>query len=216
MSSNRFPGKMLSPLKGRPVLWWVTQRILQANIDIERVVVLTSTDSSDDPLAAYSASIGLKVFRGPLNDVFHRFLLGHEANESQWIVRVTGDSPFVSPDLFQFVIAQIKLDICPFITTTFKRTLPKGMNLEAFKPELLGLLPNRDHMSPEEKEHVTKYWHNHRPPSGLLSIELDQHDLSHMSVAIDTLEDLRLAGEGRFDDIADNVPWEILIAKKFE
>ena len=104
MSSKRFPGKMLASLKGKPVLWWVVKNILDAQIDIERISVLTSDEPSDDPIAVYSESIGVNVIRESLDDVFSRFVSGHQLRPSDWIIRVTGDSPHLSPSLIYFVI----------------------------------------------------------------------------------------------------------------
>jgi spore coat polysaccharide biosynthesis protein SpsF len=50
MSSRRLPGKVLQPLAGRPALERVVERLGRAS-GLDEVVVLTSTDPSDDPVA---------------------------------------------------------------------------------------------------------------------------------------------------------------------
>ena len=62
MSSGRFPGKVLAPFRGRPLLAHVVERVAQG-VPRERLVVATSVDPADDPLEAYGKALGVDVFR---------------------------------------------------------------------------------------------------------------------------------------------------------
>lgn len=96
MSSSRLPGKSLADLDGKPLIQRVWERVrLAARVD--PVVVLTSSEPSDDELAAYCEEHGCLVRRGPLDDVMARYLALLEEFPRRWFVRVTGDCPFVDP-----------------------------------------------------------------------------------------------------------------------
>src|SRR5690606_8502139 len=71
-SSTRLPGKVLLPICGLPMAVLAAKR---AGQDGTEVVVATSDDPSDDALAATAKRHGLKIVRGPLDDVLARFIL---------------------------------------------------------------------------------------------------------------------------------------------
>ncbi len=96
MSSSRFPGKSLRLLAGQPVIWHVLHRLALCN-SIDEVVLATSTDATDDPLAVYAEEQGVRVVRGPLDNVLQRYVMAAEESEADVIVRVTGDAPLVDP-----------------------------------------------------------------------------------------------------------------------
>src|SRR5687768_13033965 len=94
MSSQRFPGKVLAPFRGRPIIDHVVAAIRSALPEVP-VVVATSTEHSDDPLAAYLGSTGTAFHRGPLADVFSRFRGCLVAHPADWVLRVCADSPLL-------------------------------------------------------------------------------------------------------------------------
>lgn len=74
MSSTRLPGKVLRPLAGAPMIQRQIERIGRAG-RIDRLVVATSSEPSDDELALVLETLGVEVLRGPLADVLARFAL---------------------------------------------------------------------------------------------------------------------------------------------
>lgn len=103
MSSTRLPGKSLADLGGAPLIARVVDRVRAAK-RVEEVVVLTSVDASDDPLAAWLESANIQVRRGPLEDVLARYLALEAEFGPDYVVRVTGDCPLVEPT---FIDAQV-------------------------------------------------------------------------------------------------------------
>src|SRR5690242_18550821 len=90
MSSSRLPGKVLADIGGRPMLARVVERARQAT-RINRVVVATSTNRSDDAVARFCAESGIPCFRGDEQDVLDRFYQSAQAFEADVIVRITAD-----------------------------------------------------------------------------------------------------------------------------
>ncbi len=71
MSSSRLPGKVLAEIAGRPMLQHVVLRARKAGVG-EKVVVATSDDPSDDPVAAFCVANEIPVERGSRDDVLER------------------------------------------------------------------------------------------------------------------------------------------------
>ncbi|MGH6827760.1 MAG: cytidylyltransferase domain-containing protein, partial [Rhizomicrobium sp.] len=68
MSSSRLPGKVLAPIAGRPLLWHIVHRLRQCHM-VSRVVIATSTNPSDDAIAAFCGEHDLLCIRGSLDNV---------------------------------------------------------------------------------------------------------------------------------------------------
>lgn len=94
MDSIRFPGKALASLGDRPVLEWVIKRI-QKSSRVSRIVLATTTKSSDDPLCELAKLLGIDIFRGPELDVLGRFALALECYPADVVIRVCADNPFI-------------------------------------------------------------------------------------------------------------------------
>jgi len=188
MSSDRFPGKMLAPFRGQPLIRHVVERARAAVPQEIPIVVATSDSVSDDPLAAYAATLGISVFRGPLDDVFRRFLQCAEVYPCDWILRINGDSPFVSPAIVRRVLDGA--GDCDVVTTTFPRTFPRGLNVELIRLSAMqGIDPQS--LNASDREHVTAFFYRHPKRFTIVNIASEDPLLSDCSVAVDTLDDLR-------------------------
>src|SRR5262245_60409267 len=126
MGSSRQPGKVLRDLGGRPVLGWVV-RAAQACDVVDRVVVATSTEPVDDPVAQLAARLGADVVRGPEQDVLTRFLLAIDAfpdDPADAVVRLTADCPLLDPDLIALVVDTWRAGPAwDYVSTTLVRSL---------------------------------------------------------------------------------------------
>lgn len=104
-SSTRLPGKVLKPLAGKPMIWHIVKRAESCE-QVDQVVVATSTEPSDDPLAEFCEQAGLGCFRGSLSNVLSRYLAVLDKYPHAYVVRVTGDCPLIHPP---FIDRQIEL-----------------------------------------------------------------------------------------------------------
>ena len=98
VSSKRLPGKVLRDIAGQPMIVRVMQRV-QRCPGLDRVVLVTSVDPSDDPLSDLAHDRGWDCFRGDLDDVLTRYLNAARAYGAQSIMRVTGDCPLWAPEV---------------------------------------------------------------------------------------------------------------------
>ena len=103
MRSERLPGKILSPLCGRPLLALLATRIARARVD--EWWLATTSDPADDVTEAWGFELGLRVYRGHATDVLSRFLAVADETGADWLVRVTADNPFVDAPLIDALVA---------------------------------------------------------------------------------------------------------------
>ena len=107
MGSSRLPGKVLADLGGRPALAWLVERMERA-AEVDVVVVATSVEAADDPVAAFCSERGVKLHRGPLEDLAARVLGAAEAFGFDAVVRVNGDSPLLDQRLVDRGVALLR------------------------------------------------------------------------------------------------------------
>lgn len=93
-NSSRLPGKVLLPIEGVPL---VVLAALRAGNTGHHVVVVTSTEPSDDALCAVLKQWNVEYFRGDLVNTLKRFVDALESvTDEQEVVRLTGDN--ILPD----------------------------------------------------------------------------------------------------------------------
>ena len=189
MSSARFPGKVLAPFRGEPVVLHAV-RAATAAVGEDAVVVATSTAPSDDPLCAYLDSIGVAVVRGPLDDVFERFRLAARTHPCDWMLRLTADSPLLDPEVLRRVVAAGAGSAADLVTTTSPRTYPKGMNAELIRVETLQRIDAAE-LDDDDREHVTRFFYRHPARFTIVNVESGDPALAEHDLSVDTVDDLR-------------------------
>lgn len=161
MSSTRLPGKVLMPLAGAPMLVRQMERIDRAR-RIDRLVVATSTDPSDDAIVQTCRREGVAVHRGPLDDVLARFVGALDAFPADHVVRLTGDCPLADWEVIDATIDTVVASGADYGSNTPPhRTFPKGLDVEVMTAAALRAAA-AEATTPEEHEHVT--WALHRRP----------------------------------------------------
>src|SRR5262245_913821 len=106
MTSTRLPGKVLMDLDGRPMLAQILARLERARA-ADGIVVTTTTNATDDPVAELARAAGHGVFRGDELDVLARFAGAAAETRADVIVRVTADCPLIDPEVVDRVIAAL-------------------------------------------------------------------------------------------------------------
>ena len=105
MSSSRLPRKVMSNLSGEPMIRRIYDLVNKCDY-VDKVIVATSLEKTDDELFEYCKSNKLNVYRGSLNNVLSRFVEIIKKYNPKLIVRITGDCPFIYP---VFIDKQIKI-----------------------------------------------------------------------------------------------------------
>ena len=191
MSSARFPGKVLAPLHGEPLVLHLIERVRQVR-GIDRVVVLTSTEPSDLPLASYLEKIGCAVFRGDLENVFLRFQSALEQYPCDYFVRLSADSPLMNVDLLSDMISYAQSGDYDFISNVQSKMFPKGQSVEIVNSDLF-LSIDADALTSAQQEHVMPYFYEADINKLFIDNVMNQRDIN---TCVDTIEDLRAIESG--------------------
>lgn len=191
MGSSRFPGKVLHPLLGKPLLGHLLDRMAQCR-RLDGVVVATSTDPRDDAIAAYCATRATPCFRGGEDDVLGRLLGALQWQGAKTGVLVFGDCPLIDPAIVDH-IAAIRLDHSDrfdFVGNDLVTSYPPGMEAEAFAVAALADADRRCG-DPAIREHGTLFIRRnpglYRLHSVEAPLELYRPDLE---IEVDVPEDL--------------------------
>lgn len=155
MGSTRVPGKVLRDLLGRPMLIRQLER-LAACRSIDEIVIATTTNPSDDTVAQAADEAGIRVFRGPEDDVLARLVGAAQMARADVVVRVTADCPLIDPGTTDRVIDELTGNAgdCDYASNVVRRTYPRGLDAEALFVDTL-LRVHRLAGTPAEREHVT-------------------------------------------------------------
>ena len=194
MSSARFPGKMLAPFRGRPLIAQVLERFREAGLH-SRVIVLTSVDPTDEPLADFVANrCGVSVFRGELDNVIARFQAALAEYPCEWFVRISGDSPLMDVSLVQAMIG-----LCDrhhdLVSNVVRRTFPPGQSVECVRSDVFCDLHSNE-LTPDQREHVTKVFYDQPHDWRMRSVICSDPKWAGVRMVVDHLDDLRALEAG--------------------
>jgi glutamate-1-semialdehyde 2,1-aminomutase len=155
MGSTRFPGKVMQPILGTPLIELLLERLSGAK-ELSQIIVATSDDAANAPLAAHVAKLGYLVYRGSEQDVLDRYYEAAKLSDAQILVRITGDCPLVDPALVDSVVAAFRNADVDYACNTEPQTYPDGLDIEVFSLRALrcAWLEARRQ---SEREHVTPY-----------------------------------------------------------
>ncbi|MCZ2459946.1 MAG: hypothetical protein LC128_10015 [Chitinophagales bacterium] len=190
-NSSRLPGKILKEINGKYIIDYIVER-LEVVVPRSRIVIATSNELTDDPIADYCRSHDLGCFRGSLDDVAGRFIVCAKANGFEFVFRINGDNIFVDADLVNEAIQLANTGKYEFISNVHNRTFPKGMSIEGVKVELFEkCLPL---FNSYQREHVMPYFYDNTDQVSHYYIYNETTpELAGFQLAIDTQKDLELA-----------------------
>ena len=194
MSSTRFPGKVLMPLAGKPVLWHIVHR-LRKSTKVTDIAIATSTGKADDAIAEFAAREDLPLVRGSEENVLSRFLLAAKSLHPDLVLRVTGDAPLVDPQIIDLMVETLLLEDAEFcVGHPDTPTIHEGFGL--FTRAALDRLAQEANDDPVAREHVDAYFklHPERFRTAYARIPAAHH-IAGTRVSVDTPADLDFLSE---------------------
>jgi spore coat polysaccharide biosynthesis protein SpsF (cytidylyltransferase family) len=161
MTSTRFPGKMTAMLLDKPVIEWVLERVSLVrgpkSMEPIRVVIAVPDDDASEPILEIADRLGISNFMGSEHNVLERYYESAVFFGFDYIMRVTGDCPFIDPVVCSQVFQLLTWRKLDYTSNIFpKRTYAKGLDCEAFTFDCLEAaykLAEDDY----DKEHVTPW-----------------------------------------------------------
>lgn len=191
MTSTRLPGKVMMPVRSKPLLYYFLERLKRVR-GASAVVVLTTTQPTDDVIVESCRIQRVPYFRGPEEDVLARYYQAALERKPDAIVRVTSDCPLIDPAVVDRVIDTYRVHYPQFdyVANALQRTYPRGMEVEIFSFKALEQA-YQEASTPGEREHVTPYLYRH-PERFRLHNVASPLDLSRYRWTVDTIEDFYL------------------------
>ena len=188
-SSTRLPGKVLKPILGQPMLARHIERLRRSR-RISTLVVATSSEPSDDALAALCSEIGVACHRGSLNDVLDRFHGATAPYRPEHVIRLTGDCPLAAPEVIDACVEYHFAGDYDYTTNAFQPTFPDGLDVEIFRFRCLEEAW-REATLTSEREHVTPFIHQ-RPERYRIGHYKQANDLSWLRWTVDEPADFAM------------------------
>lgn len=188
MDSQRFPGKVLHKIAGRPMLQYLLERITRCS-SLDAIVVATSEEPSDGPIADFCKKSGVACYQGPLFDVAGRFKEVLDKYQFDGFVRVNGDSPLLDQRLVEKGVKIFRQGGFEIVTNLLKRTYPAGQSIEVLNA-LTFIKGYKLMQDPQDFEHATKFFYRNCKSFKIFNFVSDK-DYSKIQLSVDTLEDLK-------------------------
>lgn len=189
MTSTRLPGKVLLPLAGVPMLTRLVERLRRVQ-RASGIVIATTTNATDEPIAALCAQLGVPCHRGSEHDVLSRYTDAAREHGADVVVRITADCPLIDPALIDQVIAVYQEGGSDYVSNMLPPTWPYGMAVEVFSAAALQQA-HAEATQAAAREHVTPFIYGHPERYRLRNVE-SPVDLSHHRWTVDTPEDYAL------------------------
>lgn len=215
IDSKRLPGKVLKPLQGLPLLAHCIRRLKRVH-PAAKLIVATSVLSVNDEVVRLAEAERVSWFRGSENDVLDRFYRAACHNDADYVIRATGDNPFVDPDEASRILDQVMSDDWDYVCG-FKEAdglvPPTGVAVEAFT---FKALEQAWHYARglAYREHIDDYFFDESSRFKIRYLPcLPYNHCPNLRLTVDTIDDLTFAeriGAGVSAPLTDCTTAEII------
>lgn len=186
MGSQRFPGKVLKEIKGKPILFYLVECLQQCSA-LDSLVIATSDDRSDEAVVEFCSTKGIPYFVGSSTNVAKRFRDILDIFNVDAFVRISGDSPLLDQRIVTQAVDVFCKSSYDIVSNVQKRTFPKGQSVEVIKSDVY-----RAHYplfaDEYDHEHVTPYFYRNKGKFNIYNLESGK-DWGSVQLSIDTQED---------------------------
>ena len=153
MSSKRLPNKVLKKINNLSLLDLIIRRLKKIR-DIDKIYIATSRKESDKKIVNFCKRKKINYFCGSLNNVLSRFEYLYLKYKPKYILRVTGDCPFIDYVFLRKIVKFAKKNEVDFFDIEKKTNLIQGIDL---KSENVYKFIFRYSKSKKDKEHVGSF-----------------------------------------------------------
>ncbi|MFZ5916515.1 MAG: cytidylyltransferase domain-containing protein [Chloroflexota bacterium] len=159
--SSRLPNKIMLPLAGKPLLARLVERVQAAGL-AGTVVVATTWEPADDPIAALCRAEGLACFRGHPTDLLDRHYQAGQLFQADAVVKIPSDVPLIDPKIIDRVIGLYLQEpgVYDYVSNLHPASYPDGNDVEIMAMPALETAW-REAQRDYEREHTTPFfWEN--------------------------------------------------------
>lgn len=186
--STRLPGKALMKIGELPMIALLFER-LKSSEHADKLILATTTLEADNELSSLISGLGFDVFRGSSADVVSRYVDATNIYNFDYVIRVTGDCPFVSGELIDYCLDFVA-NIPDFDVASTKGHFPVGIDCEIYSAKAMQYINSFCDPDAEEREHLTLYFYRNPSLFKIIPILPNECWLSTASCTVDTEEDM--------------------------
>lgn len=194
MGSTRLPGKTLAEVfDGMPLLECVVRRF-QLSKKVDDVIVATTSEAADNPIADWCEANRVQLFRGSEEDVLDRVVGAARQCDADAIVQMGADSAYLDYQLIDSLVDHYVRGDYDYVCNDLTLTYPLGIYAHVVNVGQLIALNARDDLSPADREDVVRYFWEHSGEYRILNVEATS-DFAYpeLRLTIDYPEDMALA-----------------------
>jgi spore coat polysaccharide biosynthesis protein SpsF len=127
---------------------------------LDAIVVATTDQPADDPLARAVEAAGIACYRGSELDVLNRVVESHRTMGTDIVVEVTGDCPLIDPVVIDLGVSTFLGNDVDVVANVVKPSYPMGIDVQVFSLAALAEVEAtiRD---PAVREHVSLFFYEH-------------------------------------------------------
>lgn len=186
INSSRLPGKVLYQIGGKTVLGHCVKKLKKIK-EITNIVVATSNEKTDDPIAEWCENKAISFFRGDLENVSKRTVDCLRQYPCEAFFRINADSPFIQINLLKDGIKIMKENLSiDIVTNLMPRSYPYGIAVELIKSNTF--TEHVHNFEKTENEHITQYFYKKRSLFHIKNLK-QTPDFSKDRWVLDTVKD---------------------------
>lgn len=153
ITSTRYPGKIFEKIGNKSLIQIIIDRLKESKF-IEQVVLAIPNDKINREISKKVKNV--KIYFGSEHDVLKRYYGAAKKYNSEIIVRICGDCPFIDPKIIDKMLDEYMKSKVDYLSNTIIPTFPDGLDVEIFDFETLKTVHQRAKKI-SHREHVTKY-----------------------------------------------------------
>mgnify|MGYP003951282613 FL=1 len=185
--SSRLPNKVVAEIEGKPMIFYVIDRIKQIK-SVEQIILATTQEENDRILTEIAKQNSIGSFVGDSIDVLDRDYQCALQNNADPIIRITGDCPLIDPDIVEEMLEFYLKNNYDYVSNRINPKYPDGLDVEIYSFNTLQMAAQNAKWS-SERELVTTYITKNPKNFKIFSYE-NQEDLSEYRWTVDEQKDL--------------------------
>lgn len=194
--STRFPSKIIKPFyNDQSILEIILKKLKKIKLPI---IVATTVDSSDNIIEEISQELGIKVFRGGIDNVLKRMVDAAKLIEAKTVIRICADNPFLNINFLENLISYYTSENPDYASFSLQGNLPVIKSHQGLWAEIVKLSALEKTLSlTSEKlylEHVTNFLYANPEIFDIKLIDAPRslYNKEYIRLTVDTEEDFQL------------------------
>ena len=183
-NSKRLPGKAMLRINGNETILHVYNQCKKSLL--KNIIICTSKNKTDDPIARLCKKKKIKFFRGNLNNVYLRYIRTINKFKIKSFIRINGDSPLINYRIINKAFNIFRNKKYEIVTNVFPRSFPIGQSVEIISSDLFKKVYKK--LKKSEKEHIFKYFYRNYKKFNIYNIK-NKKNMSKTNLSINTIQD---------------------------